>query len=540
MLPNLSICHSERLRGIPGVPRHKTPRHDGAQHRHYRPQRHLTVLLLLGLAQPALADDLLQAYELSVRNDPKVTADRAAYEAAIEAKPLARALLLPQVSADGQWGRTREKSIASSATTGGFFQPGVDYYDSSNYGLSLSQALFNWTAFSQLRQADASLFSAEVGLAASTQEQVIRVTTRYFDVLAAGDGLRTAQAEKAAIASQLERARKRFEVGMSPILDVQETQARYDTTVAQEIESRRLLRSAREALRVVTGRFPERLASLRDEIPLIKPDPQNEEDWVQTASLNNLQIQNAQAQADIAKSEIQKQYGGHYPSLDLVGSYDHSDRLDAPFGREQASTALGLQLSVPIYAGGGVQAGVRQALHTHEQRIAELELARREVERQTRDAYDGVVVGISRVEALAQALKSNRTALQTIEAGYRVGARTVTDTLDAQSALYRAERDYARARYDYLLNTLLLKQASGQLSVDDLKAVNAMLVNETTKPAPQPSGVTQPAPGYPPGVIVAPEPPVKLEKPLPSAPTQDPEPSPPAPAPVPAPPDSAQ
>ncbi|MGH8562395.1 MAG: TolC family protein, partial [Nevskiales bacterium] len=336
-----------------------------------------------------------------------------------------------------------------------------------------------------------------------------------------------------------------FEVGMSPVLDVQETQARYDTTVAQEIETRRLLRSAREALRALTGRFPERLASLRENMPLTPPQPQNAEDWVQMASQNNLQIQNAQALSQIARAEIQKQASGHYPSLSLQGTYNYTDTLDAPtFGREQEVGKLGLRLAIPLYAGGGVQAGVRQASYTHEQRLAELELARREVERQTRDAHEGVVVGISRVEALGQALKSNRTALQTIEAGYRVGARTVTDTLDAQGALYRAERDYARARYDYLLNTLRLKQATGQLSAEDLKTVNALLTdkpltNNQPKP-PQPSGVTRPAPGYPPGVIVAPEPAIKLEQPLPTVPAQNPAAPPPAPAPAPAPPGSAQ
>lgn len=495
----------------------------------------LWLVLGLALPWPALAEDLLQAFELSLRNDPKVTADRAAYAAAIEAKPLARALILPQVSLDGQTGRTREKSIASSATAGGIFRPGVSYYESSSYGVTLSQALFNWSAFSQLKQADASLFAAEVALASSSQEQVIRVASRYFDVLAAEDSLRTALAEKTAIASQLERARKRFEVGMSPILDVQETQARYDTTVAQEIEARRLLRSARESLRAITGRFPGQLAMLKDQIPLAKPDPQSEEQWVQTAAQHNLQIQNAQAQSEIAKSEIQKQTAGHYPSLNLVGSYDYTDRLEAPFGREQASSTLGLQLSVPIFSGGGVQAGVRRAVHTHEQRLAELELARREVERQTRDAYEGVVVGISRVEALAQAVKSNRTALQTIEAGYRVGARTATDALDAQGTLYRAERDYARARYDYLLDTLRLKQASGQLSVEDLKAINAMLAAGTAKSTVQPAGITTPAAGYPPDLIVAPEQPVKLKQPLPA---EDATPARASPAPAPH--DSAQ
>lgn len=491
------------------------------------------LLLVYVIASPALAQDLLESYQLSLDHDPRVTAARAQYDAAIETKPQARAALLPLITAGGELTKNRDEILATSATSSQFTATGVARYDATAYRLSLTQTLFNWGQFAQLRQADAALFAAQAQFTAAEQEQILRVATRYFDVLAAEDGLRTAQGEKTAIASQLERARKRFEVGMTPILDVQETQARYDLTVAQEIDSRRLLRSAREGLREVTGRYPDRLAAAREQIPLEAPQPADPDLWVQTAATRNLQVQNAQAQADIAKAEVQRQSGGHYPSLNLIGSHEYFDRLDSPFGgREQESGVLGLQLAVPIFAGGGVQSRVRQAEHTYIQRRAELELARREVERQTRDAYDGVVVGISRVEALNQALKSNRTALETIAAGYRVGSRTATDSLDAQGALYRAERDYARARYDYLLNLLLLRQASGQLTVEDLEAVNAMLDN---RPAPRPTGTTKPAPGYPAGVTVAPERPIKLTKPLPA-----PGSTPPASSPAPASPGSAQ
>ncbi|MGH8453991.1 MAG: TolC family protein, partial [Nevskiales bacterium] len=150
--------------------------------------RALSFLLLCGLAHPVLAENLLQAYELSLRNDPKVTADRAAYAAALEARPLARSLLLPQVSLGGEYTRNREETIDRNVPPGSpIFQPGVDYYNSRFLGLTLSQALFDWNAFAQLKQADASLFSAEVALAASVQEQLIRVATRYFEVLAAED-----------------------------------------------------------------------------------------------------------------------------------------------------------------------------------------------------------------------------------------------------------------------------------------------------------------------------------------------------------------
>lgn len=494
--------------------------------------RALLFFALSGIATPLMAEDLIEAYERSLTHDPTLTAAQARYEAAIEAKPQARAPLLPQVSAGGEIAKNRDEVLDSSSP---FTTLGVARYDSTGYELSVSQTLFDWGQFAQFKQADATLFAAQAQYSADLQAQMLRLSERYFEVLAAEDGLRTAQGEKAAIAGQLEQARKRFEVGLSPILDVQETQARHDTALAQEIEARRVLRSAREALRELTGRFPEQLSALRPEIPLEAPSPQDAEQWVQSAATHNLQIQAAQAQADIANREIQRQTGGHYPSLNLVGSYRYFDQLDSPFGgREQDSTALGLQLAVPIFSGGAVQSRVRQAEHTYLQRQAELEQARREVGRQTRDAYEGVVVGISRVRALAQALESNRTALRTTEAGYRVGVRTAIDLLDAQGALYRAERDYARARYDYLLNTLRLKQASGQLAAGDLQKVNGLLTQERPQ-TPTPSGVTPPAPGYSPGVIVAPEKPVRLEEPSPA-----PDAPPPAPKPAPASPDSAR
>jgi outer membrane protein len=509
-----------------------------------------TLLLSATLLTPATvsASDLLDVYQLSLKNDPRLSAVHAQYNAAIEVKPQARALVLPLVSAVGNVDRNRDKIIDTNTAA---FTPGTTHYNSKSYGLSLNQTLFDWGVFSQLRQADASVAAAQAQLTAAEQDQIVRVADRYFDVLAANDDLRTAQAEKTSIASQLDRSRKRFEVGFSPVLDVQEAQARYDLTVAQEINAQRLLRSAREALREVTGRLPDTLAGLQVEIPLEGPQPLDSEQWVQTASTQNLDLVGRRIQADIAKEDIKQQTGGHYPSLSLVGSYGYSDQLQAPFGREEETGAIGLQLAVPLYAGGAVQSRVKQAQYTYEQRLAELDQSQRQVAHSTRDAYDGVVAGISQVQALGQAVKSNQAALDTTEAGFRVGTRTAVDTLDARSALYRAERDYARSRYDYLLNVLRLKQAAGQLNVEDLKKVNQLLKVADSAPAAatQPSGVTLPAPGYPPGVTVAPEPAIKMPYPgdapasTKDASTKDPatkDTAPPAATPAPARPDSAQ
>ncbi|WP_295537635.1 TolC family outer membrane protein, partial [uncultured Thioclava sp.] len=328
-----------------------------------------------------------------------------------------------------------------------------------------------------LGQAGAHGDKAEADYGAAKQELIVRVSSAYFDVLAALDNVEFSRAEKEATARQLEQAKQRFEVGLIAITDVHEAQAQYDLTVAQEITADNTLANTREALQEITGQYDETLQVLRDEIPLLEPVPSDADAWITQARQQNLSLQAARFAASAAKDEISRQRAGHYPTLDFVANKSNSV-THSTTGRETDAETLSLQLNVPLFAGGAVLSRTREAGYRANEARYRLEQTRRGVQRQTRNAYLGVLAGISRVKALEQAVVSSKKALEATEAGFEVGTRTIVDVLLSQRELFRAQRDHARSRYDYLLNTLRLKQSAGSLAVTDVEAISQLMISD--------------------------------------------------------------
>ena len=430
-------------------------------------------LAMLAATGQVQAFDLMAAYRLAQDSDPEYRAALAARDAALEARPQARSLLLPNLSAEAGLSRSRQEILSSSSP---FFTSETYYYTTRSYSLSLVQPLYHRDYFVQLRQADSQVARAEAERRAAEQALIARVAERYFDVLAARDTLVFARAEKQAVARQLEQARKRFKVGLLAITDVHEAQARYDQTLAAEIDATNALDISREALREIVGQAPDELEDLQEQIDLVMPEPEDIGQWIEQAQEQNLSLLAARFAADIAREEIERLRSGHLPTLDVVANHSYTDIGGGSFGgRETQDSALSLQLSLPLYQGGRVVSQTRQARHEFEQAQEGVERQSRATERQVRATYLSVMAGISRVKALQQAVVSAQSALESTRAGFEVGTRTIVDVLAGESNLYRARRDYARARYDYILDTLRLKQAAGMLGVEDLQRVNDWL-----------------------------------------------------------------
>ena len=422
----------------------------------------IALFTLLVLPVSANATNLDDIYKLAVENDPQFLAAYSTYQAELTAKPQARALLLPNASFSAD---VSENSSDSSLS-------GKSDFQINGYKLSISQPVFHYDYFIQLGQANESVKKATAEYSAAQQELMLRVVQRYLDVLAARDNLEFAQSEKTAIDRQLEQARKRFEVGLIAITDVHEAQAAFDLAHAQEIAAENQVSSSQEALSEITGQQHKTLGLLGKKLPLLTPEPASLESWTKVALEQNLQLKAAKNAATIAQEEIKRLRSGHYPTLDLVASRNHSD-VGGGFGaRETDTDAIALQFSLPLYQGGLVSSQVKEAAHLYQKARENLEQQRRATLRQARDAYRGVLTDISRVKALKQATVSTQSAVEATEAGFEVGTRTIVDVLVSQRELFRARRDYAQTRYDYLLNTLRLKQAAGTLSPDDLTNIN--------------------------------------------------------------------
>jgi outer membrane protein len=456
-------------------------------------------VLTLAVLSPARSADLLEVYQRALQNDPLIREADARRLAGREAKPQALAGLLPQLYATGGWstGETRITQPLSGilATTdpalvGTPFTIKENVKSSRQYQLQLTQTLFRWDRWANLKRADAVVAQAEIDYRAAELDLLVRVAQRYFNVLNAQDVLEAAQATENSVGQQLEQADKRFEVGLIAITDVQEARAARDQSTADTSAAKRTLATNFELLRELTGESFDVLARPGVDLPLNTPSPAEEDQWVRTALEQNLNLISSRLGTDIAREDVRVARAGHLPTLDLVVTRNglntdaHDDITSPAFGNrvlrspadiDQRQDTIGVQVNFPIYSGGAVASRVREQVYLHRAARERLERVARETERSTRDSYLGVLSDISRVKALRQSVESNKTALEASEAGYEVGTRTAVDVLDARRRLFDAQSNYARARYDYLITIIQLKQAAGSLNRADLAEINGWL-----------------------------------------------------------------
>jgi outer membrane protein len=467
-----------------------------------------SIAAALVAAAPLRAENLLEVYMDAVRSDPLVREAEARRDAALEAKPQARGALLPQVNVNGQYA-TRESDGDNvfnqvidpdndPTTDNNVIVPvrstQTSESDFWNYQAEITQSLFRWDQWQALKRADASVAVAEATYRAAQQDLLVRVSQAYFDVLAAEDTLSAAEATLEALTRQLEQADKRFEVGLIAITDVQEARAAHDNARAGVIAAKRAVASAQEVLRELTDKDYQSLVKPAEAMPLDKPDPLDEQAWVDLALKDNLDVIAARLQTEVASRDVKVAQGGHFPNVELFASRTEfssdatqtNNGLTGPADASQTQDTVGVQVTIPIFAGGSTQSRVREQVHLHRASRERLEGAMRAAERETRDAYLGVIAEKARVQALQQAVKSSQTALEATEAGFEVGTRTTVDVLDARRRLFEAQRDYARSRYDYLINIVRLESASGGLKQDDLSVINGYLTTPTTLPVVRP------------------------------------------------------
>ncbi|MEB2335892.1 MAG: TolC family outer membrane protein [Burkholderiales bacterium] len=426
----------------------------------------LAAALALGAAAPSFALDLMQAWRAALASDAQLASARSQLEATRERVPQARAGLLPAVN-------------ATAAVMPQSVDPGVGPsrdFTARTYAIQLSYPLLRLQNVESFEQSRLQVAAGEAQYAQATQDLALRLSQAYFDVLAAQDNLDTLRAQMRAISEQLAAAKRNFEVGTATITDQQEAQARYDLASAQEIAARNDLEVRRAALAQLIGQPVGELDVLRPGLALEGPQPAREADWVRDARDNNLAVQQQRIAGEIARREIDRQRYGHYPTVDVVGSLQRAENAAYNFvGMRTDSAVLGLQLSIPIYAGGGIEARVREATASHARSQSDLENARRQAEQGARQAYLGLNSGLAQVNALEAAERSSRLALESNLLGYQVGVRINIDVLNAQQQLYSTQRDLARARYDALLNGLRLKATAGALGEADVAQVNALL-----------------------------------------------------------------
>ena len=400
--------------------------------------------LSAGMAGLSRGADLMAVYRDAIAYDAQYASARAALDAGREKLPQGRAGLLPTI---GLAANTTWNDVDSTRRTAGATEVNTKY-NNNGWTVSLTQPLFRWQNWVAYTQSELAVAQAEAQFGLARQELIVRAAQAYFDVLLAQDTLATAQAQKVAIAEQLESAKRNFEVGTATITDSHEAQARYDLTSAQEIAADNDLTVKRQVLRSVIGKEPEGLKNLKPGVQLVRPQPDDIAKWVDMAESASASVQIYQALFEIATREVEKQRAGHYPTLDLVATRGRSSATNSTtlgFGSDANASTIGLQLSIPIFAGGAVMSKDREAVALREKAASDLENARRTAALNARQAYLGVSSGMAQVKAYEAALTSSQSALDSNKLGYEVGVRINIDVLNAQSQLFDTRQKLAKA-----------------------------------------------------------------------------------------------
>jgi len=431
-------------------------------------------LILISFTGSLKSENLSDVYELALKNDPLLRAAEATYRAGKENKAQGIAGLLPTLSIGGStnWNEYRIEEQLQ------------DQYNSNSYYGNINQPIFRLDKWFQFERGTALSESAEAEFAYQQQETMIRVASAYFNVLNSFDNLNAAEAEEKAIQRQRDLAKKRFDVGLAAITEVQETQAAYDLTIVSRIARQAQLDSAQETLTSIIGRDIKLLSPLADDFEISLPDPLDRESWVSLGLKNNYQLKSAKLQRDAAQASARASASNHLPQIDLVGRISQSTSKQGKFGGfiqnplfgiEQDTRQYSIQFNLPLYAGGAISSARRQAYANYDRSKEQAIYTERSTIRDVRSNHFGVQTQVANVTARKQALASAESALKATEVGYEVGTRNTVDLLDAQKRLFQAQRDYASSRYEYIISMLRLKASVGSLNPNDLINISSQM-----------------------------------------------------------------
>jgi outer membrane protein len=429
--------------------------------------------LVLALALPlsllsagAGATDLLQTYQLARTGDTTLSASESTAAINKESKVQARAALLPQINGSATYDLTHSIDPGNPQGNG----------RSRSYGVGLNQTLFDWSSIANLRAGEAVSKAADYDLDSANSDLIVRTATAYFNVLVGIESLAAAETNESAAKKNYDYAQKRLDVGLAPITDVHEARAQYDSARAETILTQNALDDAYRALAEITGQPVGNLQGLPDDFRPELPEDQSSQAWVDRALEQNPALKSAEYQLKSAEYDVSAARGKHYPSLGFSGRYNKgADWNDVIAPENSSGYSWGLTLTVPIFAGGATQSGVRTALARRDIAQDDLEATKRTLVRNTSNAYQALVAGVSEVEARRLAVVSAQSAYDASQVGLEVGTRTVLDVLQNQRTLFQAKVDYATAKYQYLQNRLLLEQAAGTLDVHDVEDINRLL-----------------------------------------------------------------
>lgn len=428
----------------------------------------------LGLAQEASALGLLQAYDAALANDPTYRAALRENEAGQQFKELGRSNLLPNLSANYSTSKN-QGDVTTTTVVGDRTDPRK--YTSLAASIQLRQPLFYPEGIARYRQGMAQTQASDAQFSVRRQDLIVRLVSLYATAKYAEDQLAQATAQRTAYAEQKQSNVRLFQRGEGTRTEVLETQAKYDLAEAQVLEASDNLVNARNALSAMVGQEITTLDPLSDDFRVRPMQPGNFEEWKAIALASNPEIVAQRYAVEVAREEINKNRAGHTPRLDLIASISNSKSdTTSTFNQETNNRSIGVQLNIPLYAGGSVSAATSQAVSNHEKAQADLEAKTNQVLVELRKQYNLTLSSVARIDAATQSLSSASLLVDATQKSVKAGQRTNLDVLNAQQQLFEAKRDLALSRYNYLLGFLRLRFSAGTLGQADLQDIATYFV----------------------------------------------------------------
>ena len=452
-------------------------------------QRHYTIRLLAAgllvswfIIPQAQAADLLQIYHQAQQSDPTLEAARYTLEATQQKIPQARAGLLPTVNLNGNTNRTSADTTYAYLPASPFLPPTVvsRNINAWTWNLQLTQPLIRLQNLFAYGESKHIVEQAEAQYATAEQDLILRTAQAYFDILTAQESIATAESQLRAMEEQQAVARHSFDAGAASITDVHEAKSKADLARAQRLAALNELENKRAELEKLIGTVPEHLAALKAGIPTPKPQPEQQEPWVEQARTLNPAVRAQQAALSAAESDINRNRAEHLPTLDLTASTGSNYSSASPstpqnYSTDARSSQIGLQLTIPLYAGGATNSKVTEAIANKDKTRAQLEETSRKAAADAKQAYVAIINGLAQIDALESAVESGNSSVKGNKIGYQLGIRINSDVLAAEQQLYTSQRDLVKARHDTLLQGLKLKAAAGVLTEADLEGINGLL-----------------------------------------------------------------
>lgn len=431
---------------------------------------------LAGATLPVHAMGLLDAFMAAREYDPEYRAAWQARQAGLQEQNIARSQLLPQANLTYSHNRNWLHQEVYSPVTGQATSASNSNYPSYVGRVEVRQPVLNLQAWAGYRQGQAQSELAEAEFDSRHQQLMLRLYEAYSRVLLTRDQLAIAEAQQIAYDEQMRSNERLYQAGEGTRTDMIETRSRYDVAVAQVIEARGEVGNALRALVAMVGpgrvQHPQQLHQLVPDFTPLQQPLDNVDTWVRLGLSANAEVVARRLGVKAADANISRQRAGHYPTVDVVAAYtmDEADSVST-INQHNRSRLVGVQVRVPLYAGGGVSARTTQAVAQHERALAELDATANQVEVELRRQYDLLQSNATKIRALERAVESATLLVEATRRSVAGGVRVNLDVLNAEQQLYTSRRDLAQARYDYLDAYMRLRYYAGVLSIDDLEAV---------------------------------------------------------------------